>query len=68
MELVKDIIVNLARNLESGRDMHEWTYLPIKRYLERDQGARPVCLLATICSIVPRLKYVLHIRRKCSIK
>ncbi|KAI0673553.1 WD repeat-containing protein [Trametes maxima] len=40
IELVKNIIVNLARNVESGRDIHEWENLPIENYLQKDEEAK----------------------------
>ncbi|CDO73196.1 hypothetical protein BN946_scf185007.g251 [Trametes cinnabarina] len=40
IELVKSIIVNLARNVESGRNIHEWENLPIEKFLQRDDEAR----------------------------
>ncbi|KAI0721213.1 RAVE protein 1 C terminal-domain-containing protein [Cerioporus squamosus] len=40
VELVKSIIVNLARNIESGRSMHEWENLPIERYLQNDEEVK----------------------------
>ncbi|RDX52017.1 hypothetical protein OH76DRAFT_1400924 [Lentinus brumalis] len=40
VELVKSVIVNLARNLESGRSMHEWENLPIERYLQKDEEVK----------------------------
>ncbi|KAI0756586.1 RAVE protein 1 C terminal-domain-containing protein [Daedaleopsis nitida] len=39
-ELVKDVIVNLARNIESGRNMHDWENLPIDQYLQKNEAAR----------------------------
>ncbi|KAI0375421.1 WD repeat-containing protein [Pilatotrama ljubarskyi] len=40
IELVKSIIVNLARNVEFGRDIHDWETLPIEKFLQRDEEAR----------------------------
>ncbi|KAI0639823.1 WD repeat-containing protein [Trametes polyzona] len=40
IELVKSIIVNLARNVESGRDRHEWESIPIEKFLQKDEEAR----------------------------
>ncbi|KAI0361166.1 WD repeat-containing protein [Trametes cingulata] len=40
IELVKSIIVNLARNIESGRDIHDWEHLPLENFLRRDDEAK----------------------------
>ncbi|EIW64094.1 WD repeat-containing protein [Trametes versicolor FP-101664 SS1] len=40
IQLVKGIIVNLARNVESRRDVHEWENLPADKFLQRDDEAR----------------------------
>ncbi|RPD64989.1 hypothetical protein L227DRAFT_635288 [Lentinus tigrinus ALCF2SS1-6] len=40
IELVKSVIVNLARNVESGRSIHEWENLPIERYLQKDEEVK----------------------------
>ncbi|KAI0778601.1 WD repeat-containing protein [Trametes elegans] len=42
IELVKKIIVNLAHNVESGLDIHEWKNLPIETFLQKDEDARAV--------------------------
>ncbi|KAI0652289.1 WD repeat-containing protein [Trametes meyenii] len=42
IELVKNIIVNLARNIESGRDIHQWENLPIENYLQKDEEAKAI--------------------------
>ena len=52
VELVKSVIVNLARNIESGRSIHEWGNLPIERYLQKDEEVKPVsrqmrCIVCT---------------------
>ncbi|GLB36004.1 putative RAVE protein 1 C terminal [Lyophyllum shimeji] len=42
VELVKEIIVNLARDITSRgseRNSHEWTSLPVERFLKKDQSA-----------------------------
>ncbi|GJE87639.1 RAVE protein 1 C terminal-domain-containing protein [Phanerochaete sordida] len=40
IELVKSVIVNLAKNLRWTRDVHEWKPLPIDEYLQKDDSAR----------------------------
>ncbi|OSD03553.1 hypothetical protein PYCCODRAFT_1476945 [Trametes coccinea BRFM310] len=40
IELVKNIIVTLARNVESGRDIHEWENLPIEKFFQTDDETR----------------------------
>ncbi|KAH9897985.1 WD repeat-containing protein [Cubamyces lactineus] len=40
IELVKSIIVNLARNMESGNNIHDWENLPIEKFLQKDEEAR----------------------------
>lgn len=52
VELVKSVIVNLARNIESGRSIHEWENLPIERYLQKDEEVKAVsrqmrCIVCT---------------------
>ena len=42
VELVKNVIVNLARNIESGRNIHEWENLPIESYLQKDEEVKAV--------------------------
>ncbi|KAI1793966.1 RAVE protein 1 C terminal-domain-containing protein [Ganoderma leucocontextum] len=37
VELVKKVIINLARNVESGKDIHDWENLPIEQYLSKEQ-------------------------------
>ncbi|KAI0830734.1 WD repeat-containing protein [Trametes gibbosa] len=40
IELVKSVIVNLARNIETGRDIHDWESLPIEKFSQNDEEAR----------------------------
>ncbi|GBE78251.1 hypothetical protein SCP_0111340 [Sparassis crispa] len=40
VELVKKIIVNLARNLESGKDVEEWRCVPFEEFFQKDEMAR----------------------------
>lgn len=44
VELAKNIIINLARNVESGRNVHEWENLPIDGYLQNDQEVKAVSM------------------------
>lgn len=50
IELVKNVIVNLARNIETGRNHHEWENLPIERYLQKDQDVKAVRNLHLWCT------------------
>lgn len=40
--MVKEVIVNLARNLDSGRSHHEWQSIPIESFLRKDEAVRAV--------------------------
>ncbi|OCH96047.1 WD repeat-containing protein [Obba rivulosa] len=40
IELVKRIVVNLAQNVESGLDVHEWSHLSIEDFLQKDDAVR----------------------------
>ena len=42
---MKNVIVNLARNIESGRSIHEWENVPIEQYLQKDEEAKAVSVL-----------------------
>ena len=42
VELVKEVIINLARNVESSRSTHDWSNIPIEKYLQKDQEAKSV--------------------------
>lgn len=42
MELVKNIIVNLAKNLNKTRDIHIWQPLAVEEFLRKDDIARAV--------------------------
>ena len=49
---MKSVIVNLSRNIESGRSIHEWENLPIERYLQKDEEVKAVsrqmrCIICT---------------------
>lgn len=44
IELVKNIIVNLAKNLERTKDVYQWEPLPFGEYLKRDEATKAVCL------------------------
>ena len=44
VELVKNVIVNLALNIESGRSDHEWQNLPIEKYLQKDEEVKAVSI------------------------
>ncbi|KAH9944024.1 RAVE protein 1 C terminal-domain-containing protein [Epithele typhae] len=39
VELVKEVIVNLARNIDSASEHQKWQTIPIERYLQKDSGA-----------------------------
>ncbi|PCH33750.1 hypothetical protein WOLCODRAFT_129949 [Wolfiporia cocos MD-104 SS10] len=40
VELVKRVIVNLARHVRNGKEMSEWTNLPLEDYFQRDEVAK----------------------------
>ncbi|KAI0963718.1 hypothetical protein AcW1_000718 [Taiwanofungus camphoratus] len=37
VEVVKKVIVNLARNLESEKNIHEWQGVPVEEFLRKDE-------------------------------
>ena len=48
IELVKKVIINLARNVESGKNIHEWENLAIEEFLQSEQTtAAPVGSIST---------------------
>ena len=48
IELVKKVIINLARNVESGKNIHEWENLAIEEFLQSEQTtAAPVGSMTT---------------------
>lgn len=42
METVKEIIINLAKNLESEVSHYDWPHIPIENFLRKDEVVRAV--------------------------
>ena len=42
---MKNIILNLARNLEKTTDTREWESLPVEEFFQKDAIARTVCTI-----------------------
>ena len=42
VELVKQVIVNLANNVESGRDPWEWKHIPLEDFYQKDEVMKAV--------------------------
>ena len=44
MELVKNIIINLAKNLNKTRDVEKWEYIPLDEFLKKNEMTKAVRL------------------------
>lgn len=47
-ELVKDIIVNLAKDIDNRMEKGfraEWTSVPVERFMTKDTGGTSVCVV-----------------------
>lgn len=42
VELVKQVIVNLVNNVESGRDPWEWNRIPLEDFYKKDEVVKAV--------------------------
>ena len=42
VELVKQVIINLANNVESGRDPWDWERIPLEDFYRRDEVVKAV--------------------------
>ena len=42
VELVKQVIINLANNVESGRDPWDWERIPLEDFYRRDEAVKAV--------------------------